>query len=388
MDLKFMTTQLEEAELPVVENDDTGVLVTPEEDTATSTEEIIAEEEQIDLYCQSLSAMMEEIYCINDTITLYGDSGARMASRLFPNAPVDMLVAGQEGLKEILKSIWDYICKLWKKVVGFLSKVFSRIFSRRSAADEWEKNVDEWIKTFANFNYYHRYNYYRKHDYSSDGHGRGAGSNSNSTGDSTVIEVYDPKEVKAYAKRLQVRLRSKFSLDSLPVPAQNLLKLLKSDNRSSDNVLQEVENIRARVHDIHESAKGERSINAEDLHKIKKTRFVLTSATLQELNNDLQPLIKVQSEIESWQTYCDKVTSIAKEITDQAYKLARATGSDEEVKTARSISSVSTEVAKTLLAVVSLVGVTFTNVNSIIDCYIKPIRAIAEKIAARSGQTF
>lgn len=380
MDLKFMTTQLEEAELPVVENDDTGVLVTPEEDTATSTEEIIAEEEQIDLYCQSLSAMMEEIYCINDTITLYGDSGARMASRLFPNAPVDMLVTGQEGLKEILTSIWGYICKLWKKVVGFLSKVFLRIFIGRNAADEWDKQYDELLKAFSNY-----YNY-RKYHNSSYSHGRGAGSSS--TGDSFVIEVYDPKDVKAYAKRLQVRLRTKFSLDSLPIPAQQLLKLLKSNNQSSDNVLQEVENIRARVHDIHESAKSEKSINAEDLHKIKKTRFVLTSATLQELNNDLQPLIKVQSEIEGWKTYCDKVTSIAKEITDQASKLARATSSDEEVKTARSIASASNEVARTLLAVVSLVGVTFTNVNSIINSYIKPIRAIAEKIAARSGQTF
>lgn len=373
-----MAAQLEEAELPVVENDDTGVLVTPEEDTATSTEEIIAEEEQIELYCQSLSAMMEEIYCINDTITLYGDSGARMASRLFPNAPVDTLVTGQEGLKEILTSIWGYICKLWKKVVGFLSKVFLRIFIGRDAADEWEKQYDELLKAF---NDYHNYRKYHNSSYS---HGRG----SSSTGDSIVIEVYDPKDVNRYAKHLQGRLNSKFGLEGLVSPAQDLLKLLKSNDQSSDNVLKNVENIRARVNTIHESAKSEKSINAEALHKIKKTSFVLTSATLQQLNNDLQPLIKTQARIRDWQSNCDKVTSIAKEITDQAYKLSRATGSDEEVKTARSISSGSTEVAKTLLAVVSLVGTTFTNVNSIINSYLKPIRAIAEKIAARSGQTF
>ena len=375
-----MTAQLEEAELPVVENDDTGVLVTPEEDTATSTEEIIAEEEQIELYCQSISAMMEEIYCINDTITLYGDSGARMASRLFPNAPVDTLVTGQEGLKEILTSIWGYICKLWKKVVGFLSKVFLRIFIGRDAADEWEKQYDELLKAFSNY-----YNY-RKYHNSSYSHGRGAGSSS--TGDSIVIEVYDPKDVNRYAKHLQVRLNSKFAIEGLPEPAQKLLELLKSNNQSSDDVLKKVEDLRARVNAIHESAKSEKSINAEALHKIKKTRFVLTSATLQQLNNELQPLIKAQARIRGWQSNCDKVTSIAKEITDQASKLARATGSDVEVKTARSISSASTETVRMLLTVVSQVGATFTNVNSIIDSYLKPIRAIAEKIAARSGQTF
>ena len=380
MDLKFMAAQLEEAELPVVENDDTGVLVTPEEDTATSTEEIIAEEEQIELYCQSISAMMEEIYCINDTITLYGDSGARMASRLFPNAPVDTLVTGQEGLKEILTSIWGYICKLWKKVVGFLSKVFLRIFIGRNAADEWEKQYDELLKAFSNY-----YNY-RKYHNSSYSHGRGAGSSS--TGDSIVIEVYDPKDVNAYAKRLQMRLYHKLHLDTLLLLAKDLLKLLKSNNQSSDNVLKKVENLRAQAHTIRESVKEEKTSNAEDLHKIKKTRFVLTSATLQQLNNDLQPLIKVQSFISGWQSNCDNVSSIAKEITDQADKLARATGSDEEVKTARSISSGSTEVARTLTAIISQVGVTFTNINSIINSYIKPIRAIAEKIAARSGQTF
>lgn len=360
-----MTAQLEEAELPVVENDDTGVLVTPEEDTATSTEEIIAEEEQIELYCQSLSAMMEEIYCINDTITLYGDSGARMASRLFPNAPVDTLVTGQEGLKEILTSIWGYICKLWKKVVGFLSKVFLRIFIGRNAADEWEKTLDECLKAFNTYYYYRN---------------RGAGS--------TVIEVYDPKEVKKYARALQGRLQGKFGLEGLVALAQDLLKLLKSNNHSSDDVLKKVEYIRARVHAIHESSKEEKSTKAEDLYKIKKTRFVLTSATLQELNNDLQPLINVTERIRGWQSECDKVSSIAKEITDQADKLARATGSDEEVKTVRSISGVSTEVVKMLTTVIGHVGVTFANVNSIINSYIKPIRAIAEKIAARSGQTF
>lgn len=378
MDLKFMAAQLEEAELPVVENDDTGVLVTPEEDTATSTEEIIAEEEQIDLYCQSLSAMMEEIYCINDTITLYGDSGARMASRLFPNAPVDTLVTGQEGLKEILKSIWGYICKLWKKVVGFLSKIFLRIFIGRSEAEEWEKIVDDCLKAFSD------YHNYRKYHNSSYSHGRGAGS----TGDSIVIEVYDPKEVNKYAKRLQMRLYHKLHIDTLALSAKDLLKLLKSNNQSSDNVLKEVENLRAKVNAIRESVKEEKTSNAEDLHKIKKTRFVLTSATLQQLNNDLQPLIKVQSFISGWRSNCDNVSSIAKEITDQADKLARSTGSDEEVKTARSISSVSTEVAKTLLAVVSLLGATFTNINSIINSYIGPIRVIANKIAKRSGQTF
>lgn len=383
MDLKFMTAQLEEAGLPVVENDDTGVLVTPEEDTATSTEEIIAEEEQIELYCQSLSAMMEEIYCINDTITLYGDSGARMASRLFPNAPVDMLVAGQEGLKEILKSIWDYICKLWKRVVGFLSKVFSRIFGRRSAADEWEKEADEWLKALSNYDY-------RKYHNSSYGHGRGAGSNSSSssTGGSNVIEVYDPKEVKRYANRLQIRLQSKFGLEGIVAPAQDLLELLKSNNQSSDNVLKKVEDLRARVHAKYESAKEEKSIHAEDLHKIKKTRVVLTSATLKQLNKDLEPLIKAQLRIKGWQSNCDKVSSIAKEITVQTDKLASATGSDEEVKTARSISGVSTEVVKMLTTVVSHVGVIFTNINSIIDNYIKPIRAIAEKIAPHSSQSF
>lgn len=385
MDLKFMTAQLEEAELPVVENDDTSVLVTPEEDTATSTEEIIAEEEQIELYCQSLSAMMEEIYCVNDTITLYGDSGARMASRLFPNAPVDMLVAGQEGLKEILKSIWDYICKLWKKVVDFLSKIFSRIFGRRSAADEWEKEVDGWLKAFSNY-------HYRKHHNSSYGHGSGAGSssssNSNSTGGSNVIEVYDPKEVKKYANSLQARLQSKFGLEGIVAPAQDLLELLKSNNQSSDNVLKKVEDLRARVHAKYESAKEEKSINAEDLHKIKKIRVVLTRANLQQLNNDLQPLISAQLRIKGWQSNCDKVSSIAKEITGQADKLAHATGSDEEVKTARSISGVSTEVVKMLTTVVSHVGVIFTNINSIIDNYIKPIRAIVEKIAPYSARSF
>ena len=375
-----MAAQLEEVELPVVENDDTGVLVTPEEDTATSTEEIIAEEEQIELYCQSLSAMMEEIYCINDTITLYGDSGARMASRLFPNAPVDTLVTGQEGLKEILTSIWGYICKLWKKVVGFLSKVLLRIFIGRDAADEWEKQYDELLKAF---NDYHNYRKYHNSSYS---HGRGAGSSS--TGDSIVIEVYDPKDVKLYAKRLHVRLHRKFNLDVLLESSKSLLNLLKPNNRSSDNVLKDVEDLRARVHNIHESAKEDKSINAEDLHKIKKTRFVLTSATLQQLNNDLQPLIKAQEFIRGWQSNCNSISSIAKEITDQASKLARATGSDEEVKTARSIASASNEVARTVLAVVSLIGTTFTNVNSIINSYIGPIRAIAKKIAARSGQTF
>ncbi len=378
MDLKFMAAQLEEAELPVVENDDTGVLVTPEEDTATSTAEIIAEEEQIELYCQSLSAMMEEIYCVNDTITLYGDSGARMASRLFPNAPVDMLVTGQEGFKEILKSIWDYICKLWQRVVGFLSKVFSRIFSIRNAAEEWDKQYDEWLKVFS---YIYRY---RKYYYSSDGHGRG--SSSSSTDDSNVIEVYDPKDVKTYAKFLQARLQSKFALNDLPAPARQLLELLKSNNQSSDSVLKDVENLRAIVQIIHESAKEAKSINAEKLHKIKKTRFVLTSATLEQLNNDLRPLIGVQLRIMCWQSDCDRVTSLAKEITDQASKLARATGSDEEVKTARSISSASTEIVRMMTTVVSQVGVAFTNVNSIIDSYIKPIRAIANKILERSGQ--
>lgn len=384
-----MTAQLEEAELPVVENDDTGVLVTPEEDTATSTEEIIAEEEQIDLYCQSLSAMMEEIYCINDTITLYGDSGARMASRLFPNAPVDMLVTGQEGLKEILKSIWDYICKLWKKVVGFLSKVFLRIFIGRNAAEEWEKQHDAWFKALR---FAHRY---RNHDYFSNDHSRGAGSSSSSnsssssTGDSIVIEVYDPKEVNRYAKHLQASLNGKFSLESLPDPAQQLLKLLKSNNQSSDDVLKEVEKLRATVHARLETAKSEKSINAEALHKIKKTRFVLTSDTLQQLNNDLQPLIKAQKRIEGWQSNCNKIISIGNEIADQtSHNLSRATGSDEEAKTARLIASVSIEIVKMLLAVVSRVRVTFINVDSIINSYIKPIRAIAKKIAARSGQTF
>ena len=378
-----MTAQLEEAELPVVENDDdTGVLVTPEEDTATSTEEIIAEEEQIELYCQSLSAMMEEIYCINDTITLYGDSGARMASRLFPNAPVDMLVTGQEGLKEILKSIWDYICKLWKKVVGFLSKVLLRIFIGRNAADEWEKEWNEWFKAFRN------YHYHSKHDYFSNGHGRGAGSNSSSTGDSIVIEVYDPKEVNRYAKGLQGRLNDKFSLESLQYPVQQVLKLLKSNNPSSDDVLKEVEKLRATVHARLESTKSEKSINAEALHKIKKTRFVLTSATLQQLNNDLQPLIKAQKRIEGWQKDCNQIISIGNEIGDRAYKLACAPGSDEEVKTARSIASVSIETARMLLTIVSHVRNTFMNVNSIINSYIIPIRVIANKIAKRSGQTF
>ena len=378
-----MTAQLEEAELPVVENDDdTGVLVTPEEDTATSTEEIIAEEEQIELYCQSLSAMMEEIYCINDTITLYGDSGARMASRLFPNAPVDMLVTGQEGLKEILKSIWDYICKLWKKVVGFLSKVLLRIFIGRNAADEWEKEWNEWFKAFRN------YHYHSKHDYFSNGHGRGAGSNSSSTGDSIVIEVYDPKEVNRYAKGLQGRLNDKFSLESLQYPVQQVLKLLKSNNPSSDDVLKEVEKLRATVHARLESTKSEKSINAEALHKIKKTRFVLTSATLQQLNNDLQPLIKAQKRIEGWQKDCNQIISIGNEIGDRAYKLACTPGSDVEVKTARSIASVSIETARMLLTIVSHVRNTFMNVNSIINSYIIPIRVIANKIAKRSGQTF
>lgn len=377
-----MTAQLEEAELPVVENDDTGVLVTPEEDTATSTEEIIAEEEQIDLYCQSLSAMMEEIYCINDTITLYGDSGARMASRLFPNAPVDMLVTGQEGFKEILKSIWGHICKLWKKVVGFLSKVLLRIFIGRNAADVWEKNKDAWFKAFS---YAQRYS---KHDYFSDGHGRGSSSNSSSTGDSIVIEVYDPKEVNRYAKDLQGRLNDKFSLENLQDPVQQVLKLLKSNNPSSDDVLKEVEKLHATVHARLESAKSEKSINAEALRKIKKTRFVLTSATLQQLNNDLQPLIKTQKRIEGWQKDCRQIISIGNEIGDRAYKLACAPGSDEEVKTARSIASVSLETVRMLLTIVSQVRNTFMNVDSIINSYIIPIRVIANRIAKRSGQTF
>ena len=120
MDFNFMMAQLEdEVELPVDETTYDNEVVVPEEDPAVQAAETAAEEEQIELYCQSIRALMDEVYCVNSTISRYGETGARLAARLFPNAPVEMLVAGQEGFKEVLKKIWNFIRGLWNKLIFF-----------------------------------------------------------------------------------------------------------------------------------------------------------------------------------------------------------------------------------------------------------------------------
>ena len=139
---------------------------------------------------------------------------------------------------------------------------------------------------------------------------------------------------------------------------------------------------------IGEAARKEKSLNAEALHQIKKTRIKLVPDTLQQLRNDLQPLMSAQLRIQGWKSDCDKVTAVTKEITAQANKRSQAAGTDEEVKVAREISKASTALVSTLTITVALIGNVFNNVNTILDSYLKPIREVAEKLARIYGQAF
>ena len=368
MDFNFMAAQLEdEVELPVDENVSDNEVVIPEEDPAVQTAEIEAEGEQIELYCQSIRALMDEVYCVNSTISRYGETGARMAARLFPNAPVEMLIAGQEGFKEVLKKIWDYICKLWKKVVNFISKVFSRIFSRRNAADEWtkwERAYKQWYQKFS----------------------ENAKSYSHTI--RTTVEVYDPKEANTYAKRLQAKLQHNFNITSVIRPAGDLLNLLKSSNKSADSLLQDIKKIRDETFAIGEKIKDEKSLNAEALHQIKKTRIKLTPDNLHQVRKDLDPLMSAQLRIQGWKSDCDKVLDVAQEIVYQAQKRAQAASTDEEVKVAREIAKTSTDLANYVTVIAVLIADVYRSVNKILDSYLKPIREVAEKLAKMYGQAF
>lgn len=368
MDFNFMAAQLEdEVELPVDENVSDNEVVVPEEDPAVQTAEIEAEGEQIELYCQSIRALMDEVYCVNSTISRYGETGARMAARLFPNAPVEMLIAGQEGFKEVLKKIWDYICKLWKKVVNFISKVFSRIFSRRSAANEWAK----WEQAYKQW--------YRKWE---------EDAKSSSYYFNNVVEVYDPKEANTYAKRLQAKLQHNFNIASVMRLTEELLNLLKSSNKSADSILQDIKKIRDETFAISEKIKDEKSLNAEALHQIKKTRIKLTPDNLQQVRKDLEPLMSAQLRIQGWKSDCDKVLDVAEEIDNQAEKRARAASADEDVKVTREISKTSTDLASMLMIIAVLIADVYRSVNKILDSYLKPIREVAEKLAKMYGQAF
>ena len=366
MDFNFMMAQLEdEVELPVDETTYDNEVVVPEEDPAVQAAETAAEEEQIELYCQSIRALMDEVYCVNSTISRYGETGARLAARLFPNAPVEMLVAGQEGFKEVLKKIWNFIRGLWNKLIFFLARVYMRIF-RRDAAEEWEKAYKEAYKAFNE-----------------------ASKHSSSAGmPSAVIEVYDPKAVQTYAKRVQVRLRFRFNVETALYQAEALLKLLKSDNKPNDSILKDIAETRTAVNQIHEDTTNTKSLNAEALHQLNKIRFTINVNTLQQLSNDLKPLITVQESIRGWKSYCNKITAVAKEITLEANKRSQATGTDEEVKVAREISKVSTEIVSMLTATVGSVGMVSSNADSILDSYLKQIRAVAEPLAKKYNQRF
>ena len=188
---------------------------------------------------------------------------------------------------------------------------------------------------------------------------------------------------------MQAKLQHSFQITGALRLAKDLLDLLKSSNKPADSILQNVEKLRAEAHTIRDTASDEKSLNAEALHQIKKIRIKLTPDTLQQVRKDLDPLMSAQLRIQGWKSDCDKVMAVVHEIEALSMKRSReATGTHEEVTLAREISRASTEIAGTLMTIVTLIAQVFNKVNWILDSYLKPIREVAEKLARIYGQAF
>lgn len=126
MNLSYLQTRLEEVELepPHLDN---------ESSTSESYDPVEAEGESVELYCRSVDAMFREISIIDRTIEKYGENGILVVSRLYPELPVNS-ITGQEGLKEFAVKIWEFLKKLCKKVIGFISSIWNKIFGHNDAA--------------------------------------------------------------------------------------------------------------------------------------------------------------------------------------------------------------------------------------------------------------